>query len=72
MKRILIQFAVWTIPLFYLGTVKAQEKIDVSKVITKADAEAFLGVPVGEAKGGNKQSPDGFYDPNGVIMGQRR
>ncbi len=49
---------------FCLGswTVFAGDKIDLSNVITKADAEKMLGVPVKDAKGWNKEGSDGFYD----------
>jgi hypothetical protein len=40
----------------------ADEKVDVSAVITKADAEQTLGVPVKDARGQNHESKDGFYD----------
>src|SRR6266536_6666495 len=43
-------------------TVFAGDKIDLSSVITKADAEKMLGVPVKDAKGRNKEGSDGFYD----------
>ena len=43
-------------------SVAAGDKIDVSAVVTKADAEAILGVPVKDAKGRNKEGSDGFYD----------
>jgi len=40
----------------------AGEKLDISKIVTKSDAEAALGVPVKDAKGRNKEGADGFYD----------
>src|SRR5262252_3868721 len=40
----------------------AAEKLDISQIITKADAEDALGVPVKDAKGKNKEGADGFYD----------
>lgn len=40
----------------------AGEKVDVSTIITKADAEKILGVPVKDAQGKNKEAKDGFYD----------
>src|SRR5881397_2160615 len=43
-------------------SVAAGDKIDVSAVVTKADAEAILGVPVKDPKGRNKEGADGFYD----------
>ena len=43
-------------------SVAAGDKIDVSAVVTKADAEAILGVPVKDPKGRNKEGSDGFYD----------
>src|SRR5438093_8991231 len=43
-------------------SVAAGDKIDVSAVVTKADAEAILGVPVKDPKGRNKEGTDGFYD----------
>ena len=62
MKKTLIYCAVWTIAFVYFGTITAAEKIDVSKVITKSDAEAVLGVPVKDAEGRNKKAADGSYD----------
>ena len=43
-------------------SVAAGDKVDVPAVVTKADAEAILGVPVKDPKGRNKQGSDGFYD----------
>ncbi len=43
-------------------SVAAGDKIDVSALVTKADAEAILGVPVKDPKGRNKEGSDGFYD----------
>lgn len=40
----------------------ADQKVDISKIVTKSDAEAVLGVPVKDAKGRNKNGADGFYD----------
>jgi hypothetical protein len=62
MQKTLIHCIVWTIAFAYFRTATATEKVDISKVITKADAQAVLGVPVEEAKGRNKENPDGFYD----------
>jgi len=42
--------------------VSAGSKLDLSAVITKADAEKILGVPVKDPKGRNKEGADGFYD----------
>jgi hypothetical protein len=44
------------------GSALADEKVDISKVITKADAEKILGVPVKDAKGRNQEGKDGYYD----------
>jgi len=43
-------------------SVAAGDKIDISAVVTKSDAEAILGVPVKDPKGRNKEGSDGFYD----------
>jgi hypothetical protein len=40
----------------------AGDKIDIPKVITKADAEKILGVPVRDARGRNQNGSDGYYD----------
>jgi hypothetical protein len=40
----------------------AGQKIDISAVITKSDAEKALSVPVKDPKGRNKEGADGFYD----------
>lgn len=47
---------------FAAGLSFAGEKLDISKIVTKSDAEAVLGVPVKDAKGRNKEGADGFYD----------
>ena len=62
MRRTLIIFTVWTIALVDLGSAAAADKIDVSKIITKADAESVLGEPVKDAQGRNREGADGFYD----------
>ncbi len=59
MKHILIA---WTALCVGLYSAAAADKIDVSAVVTKADAEAILGVPVKNAQGRNKVGADGFYD----------
>ena len=61
MKRLLIA-ALFTAVGPGASFALADEKIDVSAVITKADAEKILGVPVKDARGQNKESKDGFYD----------
>jgi hypothetical protein len=38
------------------------DKIDVSKVVTKSDAEKILGVAVKDAKGRNQNGTGGYYD----------
>ena len=40
----------------------AGDKIDIPAVVTKAEAEKILGVPVKDPKGKNKEGKDGFYD----------
>ncbi len=62
MKRKLISVVVGTAAAVSTCSVFAGEKIDVSKVITKSDAQAVLGVPVNNAQGGNKKVADGSYD----------
>ena len=59
MKQIVILAAVL---IFATGLSFADQKLDISKIVTKADAEAVLGVPVKDAKGRNKEGADGFYD----------
>jgi len=60
MKRKLI-FALAGV-CFSTCCVSAGSKVDVSAVITRADAEKILGVPVKDPKGRNKEGADGFYD----------
>jgi len=48
--------------VFSAGSALADEKIDISKLITKADAEKILGVSVKDAKGRNQEGKDGYYD----------
>lgn len=62
MKRVLVNFLVGTVLCLGIHSVAAGDKIDVSAVITKADAAAILGVPVRDPKGRNKEGTDGFYD----------
>ena len=62
MKRKLINVVVATAVAASTCSAFAGEKVDVSKVITKAEAEKILGVPVKDAKGRNKEGADGFYD----------
>ena len=52
----------WTVLGLTIQSVTAGDKIDVSAVVTKSDAEAILGVPVKAPKGRNKDGADGFYD----------
>ena len=62
MKRLLIAALFTAVVGLGASTALADEKVDVSAVITKADAEKILGVPVKDARGQNKESKDGFYD----------
>ena len=48
--------------VFNAGSVLADDKVDISKIITKADAEKILGVPVKDARGRNQEGKDGYYD----------
>ncbi len=62
MKRKLINVAIGTAIAVSTCSAFAGEKVDVSTVITKAEAEKILGVPVKDAKGRNKEGADGFYE----------
>src|SRR2546428_13430459 len=62
MKGKLITVIVVTAVAVSTCSALAGENVDVSKVITKAEAEKILGVPVKDAKGRNKEGADGFYD----------
>ena len=62
MKRNLINVVVATAIALSTCSVFAGEEVDVSKVITKAEAEKILGVPVKDPKGRNKEGADGFHD----------
>src|SRR5438034_3708731 len=62
MKRNLVNVVVGTAIAVSTCSALAGEKVDVSKVITKAEAEKILGVPVKDPKGRNKEGTDGFYD----------
>jgi hypothetical protein len=62
MKTTLINLAVSTIAMVDLASANAGDKIDVSKVVTKSDAERILGVLVKDAKGRNQNGTDGYYD----------
>ena len=61
MKRNIINVVVATAIALSTCSVFAGEKVDVSKVITKAEAEKILGVPVKDPKGRNKEGADGFH-----------
>ena len=56
------QIVIAATALLFAPGLFAEEKLDISKVVTKSDAEAVLGVPVKDAKGRNKEGVDGFYD----------
>jgi hypothetical protein len=62
MKRTLVNLVVAMVLCLGIHSADAADKIDVSTIITKADAEAILGVPVRDAKGSNKEGADGYYD----------
>jgi hypothetical protein len=62
MKRKLINVIVGTAVAVSTCSAFAGGKLDVSTVITKADAEKILGVPVNDPKGKNKEGTDGFYN----------
>jgi hypothetical protein len=62
MKRKVINIVVGTALAVSTCSAFAGEKVDVSRVITKADAEKMLGVPISDATGRNKEGSDGFYD----------
>ena len=62
MKRKLITVVVGTAVAVSTCSAFAGDKIDVSKVVTKSDAEKILGVPVKDAKGRNQNGTDGYYD----------
>ena len=62
MKGKLINLFIVIAVVVCAGSAFAGEKVDVSKVITKADAEKILGVPVQDPTGRNKEGADGFYD----------
>jgi len=62
MKRKLIIVLIGSAVAVCTWSAFAGEKVDVSTVITKAEAEKILGVPVKDPKGTNKEGNDGFYD----------
>jgi len=62
MRRTLVGFAVLIIICAAARSAFAGDNIDVPKVITKADAEKILGVPVKDAKGRNQNGKGGYYD----------
>jgi hypothetical protein len=61
-KRKLINVVVAAVVAVSTHSTFAGEKVDVSTVITKAEAEKILGVPVKDPKGRNKEGTDGFYE----------
>jgi hypothetical protein len=62
MKRKLLHSLIFIIICVGVRFAAAGDKIDVSKVITKSDAETILGVPVKDAEGRNREGRDGYYD----------
>ena len=62
MKRKLIIVVVGAAVAVCASSAFTGDKIDVSKVITKSDAERILGVPVKDAKGRNQNGSGGYYD----------
>jgi len=62
MKHFLIAGLITAVVCLGAGAAWAGGKVDIPAVITKADAEKILGVPVKDAQGGNKEGKDGYYD----------
>ena len=62
MRRTIVRFAILIVICAGVRSAIAADKIDVSKVITKSDAEKILGVPVKDAKGRNHNGTGGFYE----------
>ena len=62
MRRTRVGFAILIIICAGARSAMAGDKIDVSKVITKSDAEKILGVPVKDAKGRNQNGKGGYYE----------
>jgi hypothetical protein len=61
-RRTLVSFAISIIICAGGRSTTAGDKIDVSKVVTKSDAEKILGVPVKDAKGRSQNGTDGYFD----------
>jgi hypothetical protein len=61
-SRTLVNFAISIIICTGIYSAAGAGKIDVSKVVTKSDAEKILGGPVKDAKGRNQNGTDGYYD----------
>jgi hypothetical protein len=62
MKRLLVGALLTAVIGLGAWSAWADEKVDISAVITKADAETILGVPVNDPQGQNNDSKDGLYD----------
>jgi hypothetical protein len=62
MRRTIVGVTILIISCTSVRFAMASDKIDVSKVITKSDAEKILGVPVKDAKGRNKNGTGGYYE----------
>jgi hypothetical protein len=45
----------------------ADEKLDIVAIVTKADVEKILGVPVKPPQGGNKQGADGKFSKGSAL-----
>ena len=61
-RRTLVSFAISIIICAGVHSAAGGGKIDVSKVVTKSDAEKILGVPVKDAKGRNQNGTNEYYD----------
>ena len=69
MQKTLIHCVVWTIAFVCFRTATATEKVDISKVITKADAEAVAtAYRLKMRKAATKKTPTDFMIQSGVIM----
>jgi hypothetical protein len=71
MRRALGNFIVWIICAGICFVAAAADKIDVSTIITKSEAEALLGEPVKDPQHSNKEGNKGLYDSECSYYAQK-
>jgi hypothetical protein len=71
MRRAFRNFSVWIICAGICSVAVAADKIDVSTIITKSEAETLLGEPVKDPQHSNKDGNEGLYDSECSYYAQK-